>query len=232
MRATFLLLLSTAFTQIAYSQNDSLFFAVLSEAKTIKDLNEPIFNGREHVNYHPAIQGTAYYPTGDWQQGSLIFQNIPYKNLSLKYDVVADELVVLHKDGFTGVVLFTPRIQSFALGKNVFNYLQANEAPSSRAGIYEQLVKGKVSLYAKRSKVIVENIVSNTLERKFVNYYSFYVLKDGQYHAVKKQKDVMALVGEKKNEITAWMKSSGIRFKSNPEQAMIQIIERYNQLSR
>lgn len=231
MEKTFLFLLVAVFTQSAFSQNDSLIFSNVIEGRTANDINAPIYNGQEHIGYSPLIEGIPYYQLREWQQGVLVFQNISYRDAYLKYDLVADQVIVRHPNGITGIILFTRRIQSFTLGGKHFIYLPDDEASGLKNGIYEELVKGKISLYAKRSKLIDEKIAQNEIERKFINNDQFYVLKDGNFRPVRKQKTIMELVGDKRKEVSASLKASKLKFRLNRELALIQIANSYNQLS-
>ena len=231
MTKTLLFLLFALFTLSAFSQNDSLIFSNAIEARTGSDINAPIYNGQEHAGYSPSIEGIPYYGLREWQQGTLAFQNISYRNVYLKYDLVADQVIVRHPNGITGIILFTRRIQSFTLGGKHFIYLPEDKLSGLKNGIYEELVKGKISLYAKRSKLIDEKIGQNEIERKFIGNDQFYVLKDGNFHPVKRQKTIMTLVGDKRKEVNASLKASKMKFRLNQELTLKQIAQSYNQLS-
>jgi hypothetical protein len=232
MSTQFLLLLFIGIAQTALSQTDSFLFAAGLEGKTPRDAGEPIYNGREHVIYHPNIEGIPYYSSRDWQSGTVAHQGVLYKDVFLKYDLVADEVIIRHINGFTPVILFTKRVQSFTLGGRLFVNLSSNDSAAFKPGVYEELNRGKLSLYAKRSKFLEETIQTNSLLRKFIDRHSFYVLKNGQYHLIKKEKHILELLGEKKEEVKAWLKASRIKYKSEPELALTQIVAHYNQVSR
>lgn len=231
MKRAFFFLLVAVSTQSAFSQVDSLILANVPETKNSNDINAAIYNGIEHKGYLPLTEGIPYYGSKDWQQGNIVFEGALYKDVFLKYDLVADQVIVRHPNQVTGVILFTPRVQSFSLGDKRFVYLPGKES-ELKTGIYEELVKGKVSLYVKRSKLIEESIVMNELVRKVAAKNFFNVFKDGDYYPVKKQKTIMPLIADKKNAVNSLMKASKIKFRSNPELAMIKIVELYNQLSQ
>lgn len=226
------LLIFLAHGPVTFSQSDSVVMNVTLDSRIPREAFEAVFNGREHVQYSPFIQGTPYFLSKEWQMGTLVFHNIPYKDVQLKYDLVADELVLFHANGYSAVALFTPRIQRFTIGAHRFVYFRAQEAPDSRAGIYQEVVKGKLSLYVRRSRVILETIESNILIRKFIDNYNYYVLKDGNFYPIRKQKDLMPLVQDKKSQVNSWLKNSGIRFRSDRERAMAGIVDHYNLLTR
>lgn len=231
MRKQFLLLLILGLSQHTFSQTDSALFEAAFIIQSPEEVSEMIYNGREHVGYHSSIKGNPYYQSTDWQKGSLVLQAVSFSEVLLKYDLVADEVILRHPNGFSSVTLFTPRIQSFTLGNKVFVNLPGNGS-GFKTGIYEQLAKGTITLYAKRSKRIDEAMVIDAKERTFIEVNAYYVLKEGKYYLIKKQKALLELMGDKRREVDAWIQTQGIGFKANPEVAFTQIVAYYNQLSQ
>ncbi|HEV7333788.1 MAG TPA: hypothetical protein VGN63_22325 [Flavisolibacter sp.] len=232
MRKQFFFLVTLAFTQPVFSQSDSALFASAFQPKVSANAGDPLFYGQHYLGYPYVVKGNPFYGTEDWQQGSIIYRDITYENVMLKYEQVRGEVIVLHPNGFTPVALFSPRIQSFNLGEKRFVYLEETDVTPYKAGIYEVLSTGPISLYAKRSMLLNEIIVSNTLEREFVADHSFYVQKDGKFLPIKKEKAIMQLVGEKRKESKAVLKAAGVKFRKNPEEALLRIVNFYNQSSR
>lgn len=232
LRREALLLLTFFLATSVVAQTDPVLFAAHPEAQSAMDINEPLYNGKEHVYYHPSILGIAYYVTADWQPGTLVFNNVPYKDVFLKYDLVADELVLRHVNGMLSLVLFTPRIQQFTLGDRMFVNMASDKEGKLKPGIYELLATGKLSLYAKRSKWIEEKTLSTSIERKFITRDNFFLFKDGQYLTIKNPKSLFSLLGDQKSTAKAWFKESHIRFKDDPGAAFTKIVEHYNQTNR
>ncbi|RYZ29978.1 MAG: hypothetical protein EOO10_04475 [Chitinophagaceae bacterium] len=232
MRKRFLFFLLIGPVIPAFSQSDSLFFSVVFDGKPAKDGGAGLYNGKEHVGYLPSIEGSAYYGSKEWLPGSLTLHGMLYKDALLKYDLVADEVIILHSNGFTGVTLFTPRVESFTLNNKRFVQLADHTTSGLKGGIYEELLRGKLSLYVKRSKKIQQTILTNGIEKKFVDNSSHFILKEGNYYPIKNEKALTDLLSEKREEVTTWMKTSGINYKSNPEDALIKIVGFYNQISR
>ena len=195
--------------------------------------SEPIFTGQEHTGYSPDIEGTAYYGNDQWQKGSLVYRDVVYPDVRLKYDLVADRLIVQHYNGFTGVTLFTPRIQSFSLDGKNFETLPANAVNRlPLSGIYEVLVKGEVSIYAKRMKSIQESTKSGRVERSILSRETYYASKDGVFYPIKKEKHLLDLMPERKNEIHTLLREKGLRFKKQMERTLVASAEYYNAQTR
>jgi hypothetical protein len=232
MRRLFILFFSLTLASAAFSQSDSLLFAAVAVPKTPKDAGDPLFYGREYVGYGYVIEGIPFYATEDWQKGTIVYRDVTYTDVKLKYDLVKDEVLVLHPNGYTPIVLFSPRIQSFVIGAKRFVYLSADEIAPYSAGIYEEISTGAITLYARRSKLLEEKIVINVLEREVVDNHSYYVKKDGKFIAVDREKDIMNLIGSKRKESKTLLKKEGLKFRKNPEGALRTIVNFYNQSSR
>lgn len=232
MRKSFFLLVALAFTQSLLSQSGSDLYSAATQPRVSVTAGDPLYYGRQYVGYPFATKGIPFYGSDDWYNGNIVYRDIAYSGILLKYDLVKDEVLALHPNGFTPVVLFSPRIQTFSLGDNQFVYLTEAETAPYKAGIYEVLARGPISLYARRTMLLNERIVSNALEREIVRDYSFFVQKDGKFFPVKNEKAILQLVGEKRKESKAMLKAAGIRYRKTPEEALRRIVNFYNQFSR
>jgi len=226
MRKFFLLLTIIPF--FAKAQTDSSYSDILTAALK-EERDQIIYNGKEHVGYAPNIAGIPYYETKDWQPGSIVYQDVYFPNLFLKYDLVSKELVVMQGEKSVGVTLFTPRLERFSIaGKKFLRSTGADESHLP-TGIYEQMAIGKTSFYILRSKFVKEAIIDLELHREFISNDAYYIVKDGAYHLVKKQKDILSLLKDKKKEIKKDLKKQQLRFASAPEEALTEMVTYYNQ---
>ena len=186
-----------------------------------------IYNGMAHLGYLPSIKGTAYFQSADWQTGTVVYNEIEYKNISLKYDEVADQVVIRHPTSSYILSLFSPRVQRFSVGNAQFIYLNEGVPP----GFYQVLDRGHMTILAKRTKVITETITGIELERNFDSSTKYYALTNGKYYPIEKQKSMLALLKDQRKKIQQHLKSKGIKFKSNPEMAILEMAAYYNELT-
>lgn len=222
---TFLLLF---FVKISFAQTNNSFQYSSNPIKP--DSSSSVFNGMEHTGYPLAEEGMPYYLTQDWQKGTMVFRDQPYTDIFLKYDLIKDELILRHYNGFTGIILFTPRISSFTLLDKKFVNLPASQGFAG--GIYEELSTGSISLYAKRTKLVAENLTAAGIERRISQRNHYLLFKDGVFHQVRNEGDVMDLVKDKKSEVKAHLRGKGIKYRRDREHFLITVLSYYNQLSR
>lgn len=198
----------------------SLYFA--SQHETLA-----IHNGRVFYGY-PIIQGFAFYPELEMQNGSLLYDGTWYHDISLLYDICKDEVVTLHPNS-TLVRLFGERVLQFYFQGQTFVRLNPDKNNVIKNGFYQRLVEGNVTIFARRQKKIEEKIINNELERKFIFSSQYYVLKDGRYHVINKQKSLLDLLKDSRQNIVQHLKKQKLRYKADKEKAIVQIAEFYNQ---
>ena len=141
--------------------------------------------------------GHAFVFSDDWQKGTICYDGICYHDISFRYDVYHQELVVMTpKSG--PVRLFSERIQRFNFGDSIFVRYNPDKDDVLKTGFYQQLETGSITILVHYRKIIQEKIVQVTLERSFISLNSYYALKDGKYYPINSQKSLLNLFGDKK----------------------------------
>ncbi len=186
-----------------------------------------IHNGRVFYGY-PGTVDHAFYPEAGWQNGSVLYDGIWYKDISLMYDIYKDEVVILHPTA-TPIRLFSERVQQFIFQEQTFVRLNPVKNNILKSGFYQRLAEGNVTIFARRYKKLEENIVDLAIERRFVGFNQYYVLKDGNYYSINKQKSLLDLLKDSRQDIVQHLKQQKLRYKDNKEKAIVQIAEFYNQ---
>ena len=226
-KLTILLLL--IMPMIATAQDDtSTLRESFFNAVSVSTNNMALFNGKQHMGYPPNFIGIPYFKTTEWLPGSVVYSGVFYDDLQLKYDLVSNQLVVKYPNGYTAVSLFTPRVEQFTIGEYKF-FQVFNDKALLPPGVYQEMQKGRMKLYANRSKIIEEMVTGSGVERKFLDKNGFYVVLDGVAYQIRKQKTIMDLLGDKKSAVKAHLKSLGIKFRGNQEAAINEIVKFYNQ---
>lgn len=186
-----------------------------------------IHNGRVFYGY-PGTVDHAFYPETGWQNGSVLYDGIWYKDISLMYDIYKDEVVILHPTA-TPIRLFSERVQQFIFQGQTFVRLNPAKNNILKSGFYQRLTEGNVTIFVRRYKKLEENIVDLAIERRFVSSNQYYVLKDGNYYAINKQKSLLELLKDSRQNIVQHLKQEKLRYKDNKEKTIVQIAEFYNQ---
>jgi hypothetical protein len=189
----------------------------------------PLYYGVEHYGYSAKIKGTAYFGSEEWQTGSVVYDNVLYTNLSMKYDLVADEVIVLHPNNYFGVTLSKEKVSAFDIGNQSFIYLPRKNAYSLKPGYYALAASGIVSLLIKETKKIAEEI-SNEVNSSFVDNKEYYVLQNGESFKINNESALISLFGDKSRRVRDYLKEKDISFKQAKELFITTAVVYYNQL--
>jgi hypothetical protein len=176
-------------------------------------------NGIEHIGYLP-MNGHAFFETQTAQTGSIVYEGIWYPDVPILYDIIRDELVVPSPSGELFVVA-PEKVKEF--------YLPGHHFINASPGYYDLLCTGTITLLAKRSKKILESLEGSEIVRSIEYHDNYYVEKDGVRHSIGNLRSLLSLMKDKKKEITQDLKKKSIRYKKQPEQALVEATQYYNQ---
>src|SRR5215467_993637 len=60
------------------------------------DKQSRLYNGIGTYDYMPGLQGHPYFMDSAWKNGSVIYDGLSFKDVPMVYDLVKDEVVILH----------------------------------------------------------------------------------------------------------------------------------------
>jgi len=193
-----------------------------------------IYTGIRHESYSASIEGIAYFQSPDWQNGTVLYDQIFYENIWMKYDLYKDQLIVIpgNQSGMP-IALFSPRVSEFSFsGSNFIRIEKADEKTSPAKGFYQQLTSGRITVLSKRFKLLTERIENRTVIQKFEERAKYFLLKDGIYYPVRNKKELMAVVKDKKKEIQQFLSNNKMKYRRQREKVIVAVAEFYNQQSR
>ena len=168
------------------------------------------------------VEGTPYL-FDDWREGVVQLKNgTTYKDVPLKYDQVAEQLLFSHK----GQAL------TFVDPVNEFRF---NDGPVFRSGygksFHEILSDGGTKLIRRKFKQIMESKEYNSASatRKFVDVENLFIVKGGELIRVRKdKKSVLSALGDKTAQLETFIRSEKLNLKN--EQGIIRLLAYYNSL--
>jgi hypothetical protein len=190
-----------------------------------------ILNGRSHIAYPSTIQGSGYFVDG-WSTGSVVYEDVEYRGVKLKYDQYKDELIILHPNGLP-VILFSPRVNSFSLLSRRFININplGLAVTGSESGFFELLSEGSINLLVKRKKILDEVVQTSGVTKSFVSRNEFLAVKGGKIYKIKKESNLFDLMPEKKQGAKNLLRQNNINFNTDPQSALLLIAEYFNQSS-
>lgn len=200
-----------------------------------KSLSEQLhlYNGKEYKEYpYQFNEGHPYFLSGNWSKGTLSYDGKVYEEVPMLYDVVQDELVILHFDNRSKISLIKEKISAFSLLAHSFVNIQTKNINSSTIteGFYDLLYQGKTSLFAKRTKNIQTFYRQSVSEIKILKKDHYYLLKKNIYYHVSSRRTFLHQLTDKRKEIQQYIKKNRLNFKKDAEKSMVKILVYYDQI--
>jgi hypothetical protein len=193
-----------------------------------RGLQLALYNGPNHNGYPASIKGLAYFISENWQKGNVFYDGMLYENVSLKFDLVTNEVIVLHPNGFQ-VILYTPKVQYFTLADQRFIYLVQSNSQPLVTGFYHELAKGPMTILVKRQERIIESVNGLIIEKSFETNNQYYIVKEGRPLLIKSLEDILQYTGNKRKIIRKELRNNSLNFRKNKEAAVTLIAVTYNQ---
>jgi len=225
---------SSLFAQEKPAGSDSMSSSVryLKNYYSLQRSNEStVYNGKLHYAYPDDIEGIAYFGNDEWQTGSVIYENMLYENIRMKYDLVTDQLILnTGETGGVSLALYSPRVRAFSFSGLTFIYIQdtALQSPLPE-GFYQVILNGRVSVIIKNKKSINEETTSSTWKREFAGKTLYYLMKNDRYYPVSKKRDLLNILEEKRKEINDLLNKKKLKFKKNPLEMILAAAVLFNQ---
>ena len=235
-------ILATVVCKPARSQvNDSAFVARVSANITnyfTASLNKgaPVYNGKVYYRTHPRFieGGHAFFLVPQYQTGTVTYEGYTYRNAELMYDIIRDELLLLHFDKQTDIVLDPEKVDTFSfLGHNYINIKEAEAKENNLlTGYYEALYQGKIALLVKRSKTVNEKITQVGVERSVSQHNRYYLLKDSVYTLLKNKKSLTKLLKSTQSQNQQYISSNQLNFRNDKENAMLSLVRYHDSITK
>jgi hypothetical protein len=191
----------------------------------------PLYNGSEYIEYAFTIQeGHPFFASGTYINGDINFDGMVFHNVPILYDIVKDLVVVQHFQKVYKINLVPEKIDWFTLSGHTFVRLTYDSADQIKTGFYDQLYNGKTALFARREKKILEENVNLQVYRTINSRNFYYIRKEKVYYPIRSLHTLLDVLKTQKKAILQNLKKSKIKFRKNPEQAMLMAVEYYDQL--
>jgi len=197
----------------------------------------PLFNGPEYYLYDPHIKGNAYFMENSaFAAGAVLYDGIWYNNVQMIYDIYKDQVVILLYNHFSKIYLINEKVEGFDYldhhFKNIMSDTIANKA-ELKSGIYDELYNGKTEVLVKRYKNIqTTNGGFSGPESFFDSHRSLFIKKGRNYFEISGKGSLLDVLKDKKKELDSYIKSANIKFRKDPENAMVKIANYYDQLTK
>jgi hypothetical protein len=192
----------------------------------------PLYNGSEYVEYTYTLQdGNPFFQSDAWTNGDIVLDGMNFHDVPMLYDIVKDQVIIRDFQKAYKINIPADKIQQFKLSGHTFIRITHNSPGQVKTGFYDQLYNGKIAVYARREKKIIEKYgglqISNVIEQKNI----YYVKRDSVYYTIKNKRALLDALNDKKKAIQQYLKKIQVKFKDDPETVMILVAEYYDKLT-
>jgi hypothetical protein len=167
--------------------------------------------------------------------GSVYYDGLYYTGVPMLYDLYSDEVAVLLYNHYSKFSLIKYRVKSFDFLDHHFINIDAdtvNKGSGIKSGYYDELYNGKTEVLVKHSKSVQTNTGGITAsERYYSPSRNFYIRKNKVYYSVSSQGSLVDIFKDKKKELQQYVKANQIRFRRDPEEAMVKVATYYDHLT-
>lgn len=191
--------------------------AVNSSLNFIGARSSFLFNGKEYLIYRP-MEKEHPYLTISWLQGTVDYNDDHYPNVFLLYDIDADQLISKYLGG-DNFLLVKPFVTSFTLGNRKFIQLRDS---SVKPGFYEILSNNKITVYAKREKILHEILaIDQEIHREFEERSRYLLHMNGSFIEVNSKKSLLQAFAPQATALKQFIRERKLKFKSSTFEASL-----------
>ena len=215
--------------QNALNSTLTLFYASIGN-------QSPLYNGAEYYFYDPLIKGNAYFSeVNAFTTGTVFYDGNLYNGVPMLYDIYSDKVVVLLYNHFSKFSLVKQKVRGFDFLDHHFVNIDADTLAGNtviKSGYYDELYHGKSQILVKRSKNIQVNTGGQSGPQSYFNPATdYYLRKNNVYYSIGSQGSMLNIFKDKKKEIQQYLRTNQIKFRQNPEEAMVKIASYYDHLT-
>ncbi len=211
--------------QLAIKNTVSRYYKSLGE-------QSGIYYGPAYIGYpYQLSNGHQFFESPNLTQGTIFYNGMLYQDIPMWYDLVKDEVVVQNIDSLSMISLHNERIDYFSLLGHYFIKISQDSSSSLSTGFYDQIYKGKTEVLVRRYKGTLEDVSTEGIFTKILKQKNeIYLKKEGKYFSVLSSGSVLKALGNKQKEILSHLKKNAIKFKKDPEKAIVMMVSYYDQL--
>jgi hypothetical protein len=193
-----------------------------------------LYNGSQYKDdeLHDYDTGHPYFHADDWEAGSLFYDGQYYTHVYLMYNIVRDKIIIENPYDNTKIELIKSRIGRFSMAGHDFVNLSGDSSMKSpvRSGFYDVLYDGRVKVYARRNKEMVQKIEMGLEKKNFKERSSYFIYKNEAYYPVRSKASVIRVFYDRKIILRKQISKNRILFRENREHSIMQLARIYDEL--
>ncbi|MBX2915043.1 MAG: hypothetical protein KF856_07205 [Cyclobacteriaceae bacterium] len=215
------------FAQVSPSKTAETYLANIYDH--LVGANSSIYTGVRFIDNRAQQQteGNYYYYQNDWTTGKLSINGQLYDSITMRYNLLLNQLVLLNHYTGESLVAQKESIDYFELHNTKF-IVRVKPAP----GYYAQLSSGEVIPYVRYSCSANEKIVNGKLVQEMIVRKKYFLQKEDIFYPVKSRRSALKVFGSNANELKRNLRQAHINFSSQKEVALAAMSRYYDLLQK
>ncbi len=187
-------------------------------SKTLYPANDEYVNGFLYPVSNSRIIGDPYFETTDWFEATLFINNRYYPQISIKYNLIVDEIIIKTKTEQKIeriIVINKSQVDSFKIGSLVFVNSRNLFPDEEKNTFYEKIYQGKLSVFRHYYKRFIDTYNSTSPFGKYsAQKYNMYLFDNDNLIEINNKKSFLNNF-EKPDHvlINKYLKSNKIKYK-------------------
>jgi len=187
-----------------------------------------LYDGPEYVStVRHYVVGHPFFGSAEPQPATIEYGGATYPGVSLRYDLLHDQLVLPAPQGGLHLRLVNENVTRFQVGGHTFIRLAGTDSAGvlARPGFYDLLVDGPVQLLALRRKDLQERSTAGGMEGEITQKDEFFIYRGRRYYPAAKAGAVLALFPENKAALRKYIRAQKLKFSpARREEALVALI--------
>lgn len=177
-------------------------------------LEQFLYNGIEWRPAYAMVTGHEFFLTKEYVSADITVEGIRFNNVSMRYDICNDNLIILWKAVFP-IVLSRERIDEFTVlhEGNARRFVNIRNDCAEFSGFAEVLYEGSSTFVARYTKVVSINATQSSYAN-FREYTRYYYMIDGTCNLIRNRAAFLQLMGDHEQDVRRFIRQNNILISS------------------
>jgi hypothetical protein len=176
----------------------------------------PLYNGKIPPEYRMLYDGTYFLESENYYTGTVVYNGKQYVDIQMNLNAHLDELYVKIPQYNSNTILLKAHVTSFTLDNMEFLHVVRNLFPGApESGYYRVLFSGDEVMVLKKTKKLMNSAtpdVEMTVTHVFNESTSWYIVRNGIFHPVKRKASVIRVLRDKRKELNRHIRENNLGF--------------------
>lgn len=224
-------MLCSAWAKSAFSQNT---FSEL-EASEVYSSELAVVNGARWY-YENNYKGHPFFYDNDLFEGSVTFNGVNFSPLTLTYELLSNELILIKEVGTQTreLILNENFVESFVLIHPVTareHFFERKKLSGVEGKKYFQVVyKGETTCYIYHKKVINNRVTGNYMG-EYLYQPVIYIKKDDEFRGCTNKRTFLRLFEDQKKQIRKYIRRNNMRIDGEKPEDIARVLDYYDSLT-